>query len=147
MLDGFQANSFQGNAFQAPSVVGSVPAFQANAFQNNAFQVLGGVLTDDVYYGDTRAFHHQDRFKRIERWFEDKPEASKIIESAAKVTREAHNKDYQKMLARYLRELEALAEDQAMRDSAKYYFNVMVQEEAERQDAEAAFLTLLITLF
>lgn len=104
------------------------------------------VIPDETYYGEVRKFEHQDRFKKIERWFETEPKAQEIVAKVAEKTRQKEF-DYEKAIAAYLDELIELSEAQAAAEHARLYFKAVIAQEIERQEAEAAFMTLVIALF
>lgn len=98
----------------------------------------------DVYYGAAEKFRHQARFLKIERWFQTEPEAHKIVSKAAETAR--LNADYDKAVSKYLNELIALSEMQLQKDKAKQYFNTVIAQEIERQEAEAAFAAFVVVM-
>ena len=116
-----------------------------------AFQFLSGAggnptpVVDETYYGDTRKFEHQDRFKPIERWYEAEPKAQEIVIRAAEKVR-AKDSNYEKAIADYLEQLIELSEAQLASEHARLYFNTVIEQEIERQEAEVAFMTLVIAL-
>lgn len=100
-------------------------------------------VVDETYYGQVSNFHHQDRFKKLERWFDTAP-----IKEIAKATvnQSEHNDAYEKAISDYLQALELLDHENGLAEKLKIQFHYLVSQEIERKEAEAAFLTLIINI-
>ena len=125
-------------------------AFQANAFQNDAFQTesvvterpSGGVASRDEL---RHALHFWDHGVK-------RHAAQDVLERAATIDRLAQAAQTQQdavhvaQMGLLRAEFLALAETRQVRDQARRLFAELVAQEVERQDAEAAFMALMIFL-
>lgn len=97
---------------------------------------------DEEWFGQGQTFRHDAKFEPIPRWFAPEVDVPAKVQEVAAAARVAP--DYEAVIARYLDELLALSLAQQARDEARMWFAAQVAEEAERQDAEAAFAALML---
>lgn len=75
--------------------------------------------------------------------------AQEVVERAASIERHApapRESAHVAQMALLRAEFLALAETKQMRDQAREMFAVLVADEAERQDAQAAFMALMVSM-
>ena len=105
---------------------------------------------DEVGFSDTRTpFHHQERFLAIPPpWKSPAGEAKAFALAAREAERVRQNAQDAAQAERHLIAVLALirAQDAASAEQARLWWQQAVAAEVERQDAEAAFLTLILAL-
>lgn len=128
-------------------------AFQANAFQNNAFQIDGSVA-EVVSGGDLRttrddlrhALHFYDNFApHAKRKAEEIVDRAAAAERLAEASKRSQDAEHVAQMGLLRAEFLAMAETREARDQARQLFAVLVAQESERQDAEAAFMAFMLS--